>query len=101
MSYIGSVTYSGVPPQSDRTSNAAKAVRRPRASAGVEWPADRADFTGPTVRGPATVADEARVALIRQQIATGTYLTRDKLDVVIDQLSEMLRQQTDTTRASA
>lgn len=45
---------------------------------------------------PATASDAAReawIAEIRRQIADGTYLTEEKIDVVVERLCELLRGQ--------
>lgn len=52
----------------------------------VELSAAAAEFDGPPPPPPM----DARVAEIRQQIADGSYLTEDKLEVAVDRLFEML-----------
>jgi len=51
-------------------------------------PADRAELSTAAAEYPAAEAatEAARVAAIRAQIANGTYLTPDKLDVVVERL---------------
>jgi hypothetical protein len=51
------------------------------------------DEAGAEARKASDAAREAWIAEIRRQIAAGTYLTEDKIDVVVERLCELLRGQ--------
>lgn len=62
------------------------------------------EFHGPRPDAPerSPGAQEAWIAGIRRQIAAGTYVTEEKIDMVVERLCELLRgQAADVARAAA
>ncbi len=64
------------------------------------WPEDRFDFSGMTVREAIAKLDELRLADIRRQIKAGTYFNEHKLDVVVDRLAAVIKQDPPQSRSA-
>lgn len=56
----------------------------------VEWPEDQLELSGLTVGEALETLDDPRLQDIQRRIAAGTYLTEDKLGVVLDRLHGLL-----------
>lgn len=69
----------------------AAAAGVPAAPAAWAWPEDKVELTGMTVREAIAKVDELRLAEIGRQIRAGTYFTKEKLDIVVERVCEMLR----------
>lgn len=66
----------------------------------ANWPEDRVDLSGMTVREAIAKVDEVRLEDLRQRIANGTYFTDAKLDYVADRVFEMLQTTKRTARSA-
>jgi len=98
MSQVSGINFGGVPPIR-RVSVAASGLPE------QVTPADATDvfeITGMTVTDALATLDNPRIAEIRRQIESGTYLTEDKLEVVYERLTDLLiRSQAQLRRATA
>jgi len=56
----------------------------------VEWPEDQLELSGLTVGEALETLDNPRLRDLRNRIQAGTYLTTDKMELVLDRLQGLL-----------
>jgi hypothetical protein len=62
---------------------------------------DRVEISRESLAAAARASEQARVREIRAQIAAGTYLTEEKLDVVVRRLGDLLGREGRSNRVPA
>ncbi|MBP7747295.1 MAG: hypothetical protein KA383_14330 [Phycisphaerae bacterium] len=97
MSQVTGINFGGVPP----VRRVSVATEPPEQVTPADTP-DVFEITGMTVTDALATLDDPRIAEIRRQIESGTYLTEHKLEVVYERLTDLLiRSQAQLRRASA